>query len=154
MPQMRLMMMASALMLAACQTSQSAAPAAGPTEERGAFTLADTDWMLIEIIEPGQERGREVAPQAITMTLTAGGEARFKLDCNRGTGRWERTGTGASGTIRFSPAAVTMMLCPGGSTGEQVGRDLAGVTDYAIDDGRLTLRLGPKGRAYVWDRID
>ena len=143
----------SALVLAGCQTSTPAQPAAAAAE-RTAWTLADTDWMLIEIIEPGQQRGREVAPGTITMTLTAAGEARFKLDCNRGNGTWQRTGEGASGGIRFGPAAVTMMICPESSNGEQLARDLARLTDYALYDGRLTLRMSAAGRAYVWDRVD
>ena len=145
-----LLALAALLGTAACQTSTS-----GDSTVPPALQLAGTDWVLIEYGTGAGDSGmNEVPPYDYTLTLASGGDAVFKLDCNRGRGSWEASPEGNGGTLSFGPIASTRAMCPPGSIGQQLANDMAAVTAYSIYDGRLTMTLGSSGKTYVWDRVD
>lgn len=141
--------LAVGLVLAGCQT-------VGDTDAdaSAAYDLSGTDWMLIEYGGTLDSPGQEVPPNKYTLSLEADGNAAFRLDCNYATTSWQATPSGPEGGLSFGLIAATIALCPDGSIGEEVARDMGRVTEYALYDGRLTMTLGDEGITYVWDRID
>lgn len=138
------------LVLAGCQTAMDQGEAGSRP-----FELAGTTWILIEYgTATGGQTLAEVAPYAYTMSLEKGGTAQFKLDCNRGTGRWQATSRESEGDLTFDPIATTKAMCQPESIGGQISADLPRVIRYSIYDGRLTLQLGQSDRIYVWDIVD
>ena len=138
------------LFLAGCQTMTTDGDVgANP------YRLAGTNWLLIQQGPAGNaDNLAEVPPYAYTMELDNKGRARFKFDCNLGTGQWSSSPAGAEGKISFGTIAVTAKICPSGSIGEQLSGDMQGAIAYSIYDGRLTMRTQNSGRLYVWDIVD
>lgn len=133
--------------LAACQTFQAShLPSA----------LGQTEWVLIEYSPAaGIGQVKEVPLNLYMMSLAKDGSFKAKLDCNTGVGSWSATAiTADRGAITIGPVAATHALCPEGSLGEQLARDLPRMTAWSLYDGRLTLGPASGRPRYVWDRID
>lgn len=117
--------------------------------------LAGTEWRLIEIQSMDDAIGtvRPDDPAKYTLALGADGTAAMRLDCNRGSGRWSATPgpSGASGTFRIGPLAVTRAMCPPPSLDARIARDMGYVRSYLLADGRLHLSLMADGGIYVWE---
>lgn len=118
--------------------------------------LSNTDWVLIGYVpQAGAGEFNEVQLYSYTLRLAADGSTELKLACNKGTGNW--TGTSASdakGTIKFLSLAATAASCPNDPVGDRIAADLPRITNWSIDDARLTLGVDNGGAEYVWDSID
>ncbi|WP_296679406.1 META domain-containing protein [Novosphingobium sp.] len=138
------------LILAGCQTTRN-----DGTTDANPYQLAGTTWLLIQQ-GPASEAGRlaDVPPYAYTMALSKDGSARFKFDCNLGTGRWKSSPAGPDGKLSFGTIAVSTKLCPAGSIGEQLSGAMHGQIAFSIYDGRLTIQTHDPDRLYVWDSVD
>jgi len=143
----------STAMLALCLT---AGACAAPAADHGRSRLAGTTWQLraIQSMDDAQGTTTVSNPERFAVAFMADGQARFRLDCNGGTGRWEaRQAAGSdSGSLSFTPIAATRMLCPAPSLGERVVRDLAYVRSYLIKDRRLYMSLLADGGILEWER--
>lgn len=135
---------ATGLLTAGCAAlSSGAAPA----------SLAGTSWRLVAIQSMDDAQGTQVIPatQAFTVYLGQDGQASFKLDCNRGSGRWTAQAASAdSGSFGFGPLASTRAMCPPPSLDARVARDLSAVRSYRLKDGRLYMSLMADGGIYEW----
>lgn len=83
------------------------------------------------------ERIGAANPERYTLELQPGGVALVRADCNRGRGTYEIS----EGRIKFGPIATTRMACPPGSLDGRYLKDLARVTTFFVEDGRLFLEL-------------
>ena len=118
-----------------------------------AASLAGTSWELVSIQSMDDAVGTTTIadPSLYTVHLGADGQVAFRLNCNRGHGRWEaKASTGNSGQLSFGPIAATRAFCPPPSVDERVARDIAYVRSYMIRDGRLHLSLYADGGIYTW----
>lgn len=117
-------------------------------------SLAGTSWQLVAIHSMDDAQGTTVmaSPERFTLALGADGQAAFRLDCNRGTGKYEITPASddATGSIAFGPIAVTRMMCPPPSLDARVARDMGYVRGYLLKDGKLHLSLMADGGIYEW----
>lgn len=114
--------------------------------------LAGTDWRLIEIQSMDDAQGvtRVATPDSYIISFAPDGQVAVKLDCNRGTGRWQSDGTA---TLRVGPLATTKALCPPPSLGERLAVQLDGVRSYLVEDGRFNMSLMADAGILVWERI-
>lgn len=76
-------------------------------------------------------------PERYTLELQPGGIALVRADCNRGRGSYEI----GEGRIRFGAIATTRMACPPGSLDGRYLQDLARVTGFFGEGGKLFLEL-------------
>jgi heat shock protein HslJ len=74
-------------------------------------------------------------PERYTLELQPGGVVLVRADCNRGRGSYEI----GAGRIKFGAIAVTRMACPPGSLDGRYLRDLARVTSFFVEGGKLFL---------------
>lgn len=119
-----------------------------------AAPLDGTTWRLasMQSAEDSQGIARPGNVDLYTVTFDVSGTAYFRLDCNNGRGPWHATSTDAtSGTLRFGPLGVTRKLCPAGSLGERLERQLAFVRTYLVKDGVLHMSLFADGGILAWE---
>lgn len=140
------------LPLAACAYPSDKEPQTQAESE--ATGLAGTQWELVEVAD-APEAGREpksVEPGLYTMALNADGTASFRLDCNRGFGKWQSESGGAanSGTISISDIGVTKALCPPGSISDQVTANLSRFNSFELTEARLILSAENGAIVYQW----
>jgi uncharacterized protein len=123
-----------------------AAPAAVP--------LAGTTWELtaIQSMDDAQGTTRIDHPERYTLHFGADGQARFRIDCNRGSASWKVSPSSevVSGSLAFGPLATTKMMCPPGSADQRWSRAVPYVRSYLLKDGRLYLSLMADGGIYEW----
>lgn len=113
--------------------------------------LGDTAWRLAELQSSDDAIGT-VHPDdssKYVMQLGADGRATLRLDCNRGTGRWEAS---APNRITFPPFAMTRAMCPPGSLDTRVARELGYVRSYILQGDQLRLILMADGGSQLWTR--
>lgn len=135
------------LLASAC----ASVPTGTPSSE-----LVGTEWVLIgyQDATPGSDL-EEVPLYKVTLLFGTSDRAEFKLDCNNGFSSWASASTApGKGALRFGDIAATNMRCPEGEVGETVAADLAGVREYLIYDGRLSMSPVANGRFLVWDSVD
>lgn len=143
---------AAALLASAC---------VGPTDSSGAesspggvFILADTHWQLVEIASPaeGSEDLRSDPEPLYTMLVNADGSVAFRLDCNRGIGRWEGSNldSGQNGLLSFSQIGVTRALCHPDSISDRVESDLSKFRTFSIDGEELSFSTDGDAATYLW----
>lgn len=116
--------------------------------------LVGSSWRLVEIQSSDDRVGpsRPDDPAKYTLALGADGRASLRLNCNRGTGPWSSTATGAdSGSFSLGPLAVTKAFCPPPSLDDRIARDSQYIRTYLLRDGRLYLNLMADGGTYVWE---
>jgi membrane-bound inhibitor of C-type lysozyme len=116
--------------------------------------LAGSSWRLVEIQSSDDRIGttRPDDPAKYTLALGADGRASLRLNCNRGTGPWSSTPTGAdSGSFSLGPLAVTKAFCPPPSLDDRIARDSQYIRTYLLRNGRLYLNLMADGGTYVWE---
>jgi len=73
-----------------------------------------------------------------------------RLDCNRGTGIWK---SARRNQIEFRPLAITRTMCPAGSLGNQIARQLMNVRSCLLKDGHLFMPLMANRGVYEFDPI-
>jgi heat shock protein HslJ len=138
---MRILFIATALLLAACGTVG------------GVYTspLAGTTWRLAALQSSDDAIGtmRPADPSLYEITFNADGTASLRLDCNRGTGTWTSPG---DNQLTFTPLAVTRAFCGEGSLDTRVARELGYVRSYVRDGDTLTLNMMADGGNLVWTR--
>ncbi len=76
-------------------------------------------------------------PERYQLELLPDGKARARFDCNRGGGAYRI----AEGQLSFGALVSTRMACPPGSLGDRYSKELARVSTFFIEDGRLYLEL-------------
>ena len=131
---------------AGCATAPADAP----------FPLAGTRWALqsIQSMDDAQGLTRVTDPLRYTLHFGADGRVSLRLDCNRGSGRWEAIPAGSdSGSLRFTAIAVTRAYCPPPSIDTRIARDLGFVRSYRVIEGRLYVSLLADGGIYAWQRL-
>lgn len=106
----------------------------------------------IQSMDDRQGTLRIADPAAFTLQFEADGRATMRLDCNRGTARWQVTpaADGTSGQLEFGPAAGTRARCRPPQLDERIFRGLAWVRSYLLKDGKLYLSLMADGGIYEW----
>ncbi|MEQ8410695.1 MAG: META domain-containing protein [Erythrobacter sp.] len=124
------------------------------TEMDQGISLAETTWRLAEIAEhPGDAAlVGEVEAGLYTLVLDPDGRAAFRLDCNRGFGRWQGTvlEKQASGQLSFSQIGVTKALCAPDSISDAVTADLARFDTFSLKGEQLVLSDAEGTLRYVW----
>ena len=116
------------------------------------FALADTEWELVQIAS-GDEI-TTVEPGLYTMLVRSDGTAAFRLDCNRGFGKWQGADGDAAGagTIVFSDIGVTKALCPPGFVSDRVTADLSRFAIFRTEGDHLILTTSDATSAYLWHK--
>ena len=123
----RRLVLASAALLAACA---AAAPAGQDTVFPAGTTFA---WLGTDA--GVARRNAPADPARYTIVFERSGRATVRLDCNRGSARWERDGA----TLTLSPVAGTKMMCPRGSLDTSFASDLAQVEAWRVEGEALVL---------------
>jgi heat shock protein HslJ len=80
-------------------------------------------------------RNAPADPTRYTIAFEASGRAVIRLDCNRGSAQWERTGA----SLAMTPVASTKMMCPRGSLDVAFAADLAQVAEWRSESSQLVL---------------
>jgi para-nitrobenzyl esterase len=139
--------LALALALLAPVPASAQAPLPGAAQA----PLAGTSWELVELRSPEDSIGvvRVDDPARYTLAFNADGSAALRLDCNRGRGTWRSE---TPGRVEFGAVATTRMMCPPGSLDARLGRELAFVRVYALEDDTLRLELMADGGQQLWRR--
>ncbi|KRA80774.1 META domain-containing protein [Altererythrobacter sp. Root672] len=117
----------------------------------GPQSLSGNAWKLSYFQSADEAKGREVppSPENYSVEFMTDGTAAFRLDCNRLTSQWAST---TSGTISFSPGAMTRAFCGEAAWDTRIARDLGSVRNYAIVGDTLSLTLAGESGTYVWKR--
>ena len=122
----------------------------GPVAESDLETVAAEDdnlvgtvWQWTAFSEPGGAGDLTVEdPAAYTLLFLPGTAYTINADCNIGRGSYTRDGD----SLTLDPAALTRVLCPPESLGDQFVLNLERVASYTItDDGNLELSLADDG---------
>lgn len=153
----RLAMLATAALLAGCQTGQAGVGGASDKPATETVMLKGSHWQLVELVSSDDANGT-VRPRDASqyqLHLNADGTANLKLDCNRANGPWSATPSpsGTSGAFSIGPAAMTRAMCAPGSLDQRIGRELQFIRSFMIKDGRLNLALMADGGIQVWARL-
>lgn len=117
--------------------------------------LAGTRWQLraLQSMDDAQGTTTVGKPARYTVHFGPDGRASFRLDCNRGTGKWQGISSAAdSGALNFGPLATTRALCPPGSLAEKLTRQLPHVRSYLLKDGQLFMSLQADGGILHWEK--
>lgn len=140
------------LLLTGCARSVEQGEAA--LAPRTGFILADTSWELVALSanETQGAKSERVDAGLYTMLIRGDGTVAFRLDCNRGFGRWKGSASSdqRSGSIVFSGLGVTKALCPPQSISDRVTADLSKFDSFSIENGDLVLKGEPLAVAYRW----
>lgn len=118
--------------------------------------LAGSTWRLAELRSSDDAIGtvRPDDSAKYEMTLGTDGAAALRLDCNRAAGRWRSSATNqTTGTMTFTPLAMTRAACPPGSLDTRVARELGFVRTYIIEGDSLHLIMMADGGSQVWSRV-
>lgn len=123
------------LTLAGCTGMQSAPPSQPAS-------LADTAWQLISFqpTQAGAEAEKPSRNDQFQLQFDEGGRLLARLDCNRGSGRWQAPADGgAAGSLRIGPLVSTKMMCPPDPFAQRVPADIESARRYRIEGDRLIL---------------
>ncbi len=129
-----------------------AVPSAWAQSEASA--LRGTSWRLERVLsmddaQPPREPGRG----RYELVFGLDGRARWRLDCNRATARFEATRSDAnpsSGSVVFGALASTRAACGPDSLEPLLLRQLPFVRSWTIQNGRLHLSLLADGGILTW----
>ncbi len=103
--------------------------------------LVDTDWQLTAMTEQTPAFQAVVPPEdqgKYTIRFADGGTFAGTADCNAVAGTYTTRG---SDEMTITVGSSTLALCPEGSMGGLFVHALSNVTNFAIADGELTLKL-------------
>jgi heat shock protein HslJ len=105
--------------------------------------LAGAVWQWTGFTEPAGAGDLTVeVPESYLLLFLPGGAYSINADCNIGRGNYTREGS----ALTLQPVALTRVLCPPDSLGDEYAQFLERVQSYAItDDGVLELTLDDGG---------
>ncbi len=132
--------LALALALSACAATESGAPVLPgyvnapppPMAAVGDALLTNTPWAWQGTQMQDGSRFVPEAPERYTLTFQPGGQVSVRADCNRGSASYLLNDTALS----FGPIALTKMMCPPGSRDSEFLKELAAVTQPALQRQR------------------
>ena len=123
------------------------AQASSPSTSSG---LPGTSWQLVKF--QGSD-GTTLTPDdggKYTIEFVGGGGLTARIDCNRGRGSWESSG---SNQIQFGPLALTRAKCPPGSLHDQIVKQWRNIRSYVMKNGHLFLSLMADGGIYEFEPV-
>ena len=112
--------------------------------------LAGTSWQLVKF-QGGD--GKTLTPDdrtKYTFEFGAGGPLTVRIDCNRGRGTWQSSG---SNQLQFGPLALTRAACPAESMHDQIVKQWGNIRSYVLRDGHLFLSLMADGGIYELEPV-
>lgn len=118
--------------------------------------IVGTTWQLLQIESMTSEQpSTSIAdPTKYTVMFGDDGQAVFQIDCNRGSGTFQRASAADdSGSLTFGPIAVTRMFCPQPSDDTKVATALGYVRSYLLSSGRLYLSLLADSGIMHWEPL-
>lgn len=117
-------------------------------DQKASEALTGTSWTLHAIRSSSTKL---VEPGKFTLTLGPEGKATLRLDCNRGSAKWQASADSpTSGLLMFGPVAGTRALCPPPAMDDQVTMSLALVRGYTLSEGKLQMSLMSDGTVMEW----
>lgn len=125
-----------------------------PQVQEPAPSLTGTTWRLVHFQSSDDTIGTIVPPnvERYTLQFMPDGALAMRLDCNRGTARWEASSASSrGGSLKISPGAMTRAMCGPGAIDTRLASDLALVRSYTWADGRLSLALQADAGIYLWE---
>ena len=143
---LRLGLVATALLVAACTTTPAPGVGGG---------LAGTRWRLekFESSDDAQGVTQPADPFKYGLEFQPDGLLAMRLDCNRGNAQWTATPAGPDrGVLSISLGAMTRAMCPEGSWDTRIAQNMSEVQSYVIDGDRLHLALKLDSGIYTWVR--
>lgn len=102
--------------------------------DRAPEAVVGKAWQWESFVSP-VEKIAVPTPERYQLELMPDGKARARFDCNRGGGAYRIS----EGQLSFGALVSTRMACPPGSLGDRYSRELARVTTFFIEDGKLYL---------------
>ena len=115
--------------------------------------LAGSHWQLVEFRSADGKFEAPADPTKYVLELLVGGRLAMQLDCNRASGRWTASATGAAGgVIMLNAPAMTRAMCAGPSWDSRLAADLLSARTYTLEGDRLSVTL-ENHSAYVWRRM-
>lgn len=142
---------AAMLLCAACTTGT---PTVAPVAPEPAAPLLGSMWRL-QSIQSMDAQGSTRPPddRVYTVRLHTDGTAAFRLDCNRGNGRYTLMETGpGSGSLSFGQVAMTRMMCTGSTLDTRVAQDMSTMRTFELKGQTLTMSSVANGTIYTWTR--
>ena len=100
--------------------------------------LAGTSWQLVKFQSSSDKTLVPDDKAKYTIDFGADGKVNLRIDCNRGGGTWESSG---SNQLEFGPLALTRAMCPPGPLNDRIPKDWQDVRSYTIKNGHLFLSL-------------
>ncbi len=100
--------------------------------------LAGTSWQLVKFQSSSDKTLVPDDKAKYTIDFGADGKVNLRIDCNRGGGTWESSG---SNQVEFGALALTRAMCPPGPLNDRIPKDWQGVRSYTIKNGHLFLSL-------------
>lgn len=115
--------------------------------------LAGSHWQLVEFRSADGKVELPADPSHYVLELLVGGRLAMQLDCNRASGRWTASATGAAGgVIILNAPAMTRAMCAGPSWDSRLAADLLSARTYTLEGDRLSVTL-ENHSAYIWRRL-
>lgn len=117
-------------------------------DQKANQALIGTSWTLYSI----QASSTRLAdPGKFTIKFEAEGKATLRLDCNRGSAKWQASAESpSSGLLMIGPAASTRAMCAQSSLDDQVSMGLTLVRGYTLSEGKLLMNLMSDGTIMEW----
>lgn len=105
-------------------------------------------------MDDAQGTSRPAVAANYTITFKPDGRVAARLDCNRATGTWKASSTGADGgSLSLGPLAMTRAFCPPPSIGDLLAKELGYVRSYRMVEGKLAMALMADAGIIVWEPI-
>jgi putative lipoprotein len=111
--------------------------------------LEGSSWQLVKF-QGGD--GMTLTPDdgaKYTLEFGADGQLSARLDCNRGRGAWQASGS----QLQLGPLALTRATCPPGSLHDHMVKQWGYLRSYIIRDGHLFLALMADGGIYEFEPL-
>jgi heat shock protein HslJ len=117
-------------------------------------SLAGSSWTLLAYRPASGSEIRPAQPDRYQLHFQADGRLAAQIDCNRGSGSWQATPTGAAqGSVHLGPLALTRMMCPPGALSARLPADIDAIQSYRLADGQLQLDVSGNAGSYLWQRV-
>jgi heat shock protein HslJ len=124
------------LALASVAITTASITFAGEQRSSGGSPLSGTAWQLVKFQGPDERTFAPDDKSKYTIKFGSNGRVTVRVDCNRGSTTWRIT---AKGELQFGSWSRTSAKCGPGSLHDQIVREGAAVTRFAIKDGHLFL---------------
>jgi len=121
-----------------------------PTPPGGEAGLAGTSWRLVKFVGGDDTTRVPEDPSRYILDFESDGKVSVRVDCNRGTARWQSSGPGQ---LQLGPLALTRAMCPRGSLHDLLVRQWPHVRSYVIRDAHLHLSLIADGGTFEFEPL-